>query len=118
MKCVKWVDLGWLGLAFGRFREGLGRRDVQGEQLNFLGSGQKRGLNLTGLDWRHLQRFGALSHTQKKRNKTKKTHTHIGKFGKTHNKFGLHSVFICWLLCTKFIYISPRRICHFLWRPN
>jgi len=63
MKCVKWVDFGWLGLAFGRFREGLGTSGVQGEQLNFLGSGQKRGLNLTGLDWRHLQQFGALSHT-------------------------------------------------------
>lgn len=124
MKCVMWVafgldlvGLGWLSGALGTFVSP--RRTIK----LFRARGQKRGFNLSELDWRYLQRFAALSNTPKKKKKNKNeevhTHSHVGKFlGKTQNKFGVHSVFICWFLCTKFIYISSRRICHFLWRPN
>lgn len=80
MKCVMWVafgldlvGLGWLSGALGTFVSP--RRTIK----LFRARGQKRGFNLSELDWRYLQRFAALSNTQKKKKKKMKeyTHTHM-----------------------------------------
>lgn len=77
MKCVMWVafgldlvGLGWLSGALGTFVSP--RRTIK----LFRARGQKWGFNLSELDWRYLQRFAALSNTQKKKKKKKWRSTH------------------------------------------
>jgi len=83
MKCVKWVDLGWLGLAFGWFREGLGTSGRPRRTIKLFGQRAEKGIKLNRTGLAALATIWCtFAHSKKKETKQKKyTHT-LASLGK------------------------------------